>query len=72
MMEIAKKRSESYHQVEMAVEKAIDTLVRLGLAIETPGSGVVEAIPCLKAHETLRQRWDTLLSSGQTTVLKHK
>ncbi|XP_050203845.1 uncharacterized protein LOC126653893 [Mercurialis annua] len=50
-------------KVEMPVQKAVDTLFRLGLVIETPvdGSFRLQAIPSEKADEALKERWNSLL-----------
>lgn len=50
-------------QVEMPIDKAIDTLMRLGLATETSidGSKGLRAVPCPKAYEGLKERWNSLL-----------
>lgn len=50
-------------QVEMPVDKAIATLLRLGLAAETSidGRSTVEAISCSSAYDSLKQRWNSLL-----------
>ncbi|XP_065859955.1 uncharacterized protein [Euphorbia lathyris] len=50
-------------KVEMPIIKAVNTLVRLGLVIETPVDGRIrlEAIPCEKADEALKARWNNLL-----------
>lgn len=47
----------------MPVDKAVNTLVRLGLVLERAVDGKigVQAIPCLEAHEVLKQRWRSLL-----------
>ncbi|CAL1398812.1 unnamed protein product [Linum trigynum] len=56
-------------KVEMPVEKAVKTLLRLGLIAESPGSqpdgtsNKVEAVPCREAYEALKQRWNELLAS---------
>lgn len=51
-------------QVEMPVDKAVDTLVRLGLVTTKIDDDKVrlQAIPCPKAYDVLKQRWNTLLS----------
>ncbi|KAL9323256.1 hypothetical protein ACSQ67_011309 [Phaseolus vulgaris] len=51
-------------KVEMPIDKALNTLLRLGLATETCIDGRREllAIPCLKAYEALKERWNILLS----------
>ncbi|XP_062154881.1 uncharacterized protein LOC133862961 isoform X2 [Alnus glutinosa] len=52
-------------QVEMPIDKAINTLVRLGLVVtETDAidaSDGVQAVPCPKAYEGLKERWNCLL-----------
>ncbi|GAV79245.1 DUF3754 domain-containing protein [Cephalotus follicularis] len=50
-------------KVEVPVDKAIDTLVRLGLVAETSidGRRKLQSIPCRKAYESLRARWNSLL-----------
>uniref|UniRef100_A0ACD5XX82 Uncharacterized protein n=1 Tax=Avena sativa TaxID=4498 RepID=A0ACD5XX82_AVESA len=50
-------------EIEMPIDKAMDTLLRLGLVIELPsnGSSSVIALPCQDAYEILRSRWDGLL-----------
>lgn len=47
----------------MPVEKAINTLLRLGLVTEAPidGRNRLQAIPCPEAHEALKERWNSLL-----------
>ncbi|GLU00925.1 hypothetical protein SLE2022_182590 [Rubroshorea leprosula] len=51
-------------KVEMPVEKALNTLVRLGLVVETTldGKTRLQATPCPEAYEALRDRWNSLLS----------
>ncbi|KAL6322159.1 hypothetical protein AAG906_005100 [Vitis piasezkii] len=50
-------------KVEMPVDKAADTLLRLGLVTETPINGRMglQAVPCPKACQALKQRWNSLL-----------
>lgn len=50
-------------QVEMPVDKAIATLLRLGLATETSIDGriTLQAISCSNAYDSLRERWNSLL-----------
>ncbi|WVZ82976.1 hypothetical protein U9M48_030174 [Paspalum notatum var. saurae] len=50
-------------KIEMPIEKAMETLVRLGLVIELPtyGGPSVIGLPCSEAYETLKRRWDSLL-----------
>ncbi|CAN1762350.1 hypothetical protein LINPERHAP1_LOCUS8322 [Linum perenne] len=61
-------------KVEMPVEKAVKTLLRLGLATETYGSEAdgtrrkVKAIPCGKVYEVLKQRWIELLGSQHNVI----
>ncbi|KAK6161618.1 hypothetical protein DH2020_004999 [Rehmannia glutinosa] len=51
-------------QVEMPVDKAIKTLVRLGLVIDkvVDGQIVPQAIPCSSAYHILRNRWNSLIN----------
>ncbi|XP_020538554.1 uncharacterized protein LOC105642744 isoform X2 [Jatropha curcas] len=50
-------------KVEMPVEKAMNTLIRLGLVMETPIDGRIrlQAISCAKAEKVLKERWNSLL-----------
>lgn len=50
-------------KVEMPIDKAMDTLLRLGLVTETAIDGRIElqALPCSQAYDALKQRWDSLL-----------
>lgn len=50
-------------KVEMPIDKALETLLRLGLIIEVPSEGNLrlQALPCSKAYEALKQRWDDFL-----------
>ncbi|KAF3430935.1 hypothetical protein FNV43_RR25665 [Rhamnella rubrinervis] len=50
-------------KVEMPVEKAINTLLRLGLVTEAPidGRKRLRAVPCPEAYEALKERWNSLL-----------
>ncbi|KAK3131379.1 hypothetical protein QOZ80_6AG0505660 [Eleusine coracana subsp. coracana] len=50
-------------KIEMPIDKAMETLLRLGLIIEIPtdGGSSVIAIPCSEAYEILKGRWDSLL-----------
>ncbi|XP_077245608.1 DUF3754 family protein, putative (DUF3754) isoform X9 [Tasmannia lanceolata] len=50
-------------KVEMPIDKALCTLLRLGLVTEVPleGNYRLQALPCSKAYEALKQRWDSLL-----------
>ncbi|KAG6663840.1 hypothetical protein CIPAW_02G051000 [Carya illinoinensis] len=47
-------------KVEMPIDEAIDTLMRLGLVTETSidGSNRLQAVPCPKAYEGLKERWN--------------
>ena len=47
----------------MPVDKALNTLVRLGLVTETTVDGrlKLQVIPCTKAYEALKDGWDGLL-----------
>lgn len=47
----------------MPIDKAINTLLRLGLVTETPidGSNRLQAVPCPKAYEALKELWNSLL-----------
>ncbi|KAF6147936.1 hypothetical protein GIB67_038079 [Kingdonia uniflora] len=49
-------------KVEMPIDKAMDTLVRLGLVEEVfvDGNTQLKALPCSKACEALKRRWDSL------------
>ncbi|PSS26234.1 MAP protein [Actinidia chinensis var. chinensis] len=51
-------------QVEMPVDKAIDTLMRLDLVTEKiiDQKIILRAIPCPKACDVLKQRWNSLLN----------
>ncbi|XP_022992156.1 uncharacterized protein LOC111488573 isoform X1 [Cucurbita maxima] len=54
-------------KVEMAIDKAIETLSRLGLVVsqreaEANGGVRVQAVGCEKAYEALRQHWSGLLT----------
>ncbi|KAK7270592.1 hypothetical protein RJT34_25881 [Clitoria ternatea] len=51
-------------KVEMPIDKALNTLLRLGLAAETciDGRRGLLATPCPKAYEALKERWSSLLS----------
>ncbi|KAL5570231.1 hypothetical protein UlMin_026806 [Ulmus minor] len=53
-------------KVQMPIDKAISTLLRLGLATETHihGRTRLQAIPCPEAYENLKQRWNSLLGFG--------
>ncbi|XP_004488968.1 uncharacterized protein [Cicer arietinum] len=50
-------------KVEMPVDKALNTLLRLNLATETciDGRHGLLAIPCPQAYEALKERWNSLL-----------
>ncbi|KAK6260446.1 hypothetical protein SCA6_014920 [Theobroma cacao] len=50
-------------KVEMPVDKALNTLVRLGLVTETTVDGrlKLDTVPCPKAYEALKDRWHDLL-----------
>ncbi|CAL5045194.1 unnamed protein product [Urochloa decumbens] len=50
-------------KIEMPIDNAMETLVRLGLVIELPSNGgsSVIGLPCSEAYEILRSRWDSLL-----------
>ncbi|KAL5539410.1 hypothetical protein UlMin_045105 [Ulmus minor] len=53
-------------KVQMPIDKAISTLLRLGLATETNihGRTRLQAIPCPEAYESLKERWNSLLGCG--------
>ncbi|KAM0840985.1 hypothetical protein ACQ4PT_059304 [Festuca glaucescens] len=50
-------------KIEMPIDKAMDTLLRLGLVIELASNGgsSVIALPCPDAYDILKSRWDNLL-----------
>ncbi|XP_045807112.1 uncharacterized protein LOC123899896 isoform X1 [Trifolium pratense] len=50
-------------KVEMPIDKALNTLLRLNLATETciDGRHGLLAIPCRQAYEALKERWNSLL-----------
>ncbi|KAJ4847732.1 hypothetical protein Tsubulata_006906 [Turnera subulata] len=50
-------------KVQVPVDKALNTLVRLGLVLETPVDRTIklQAVSCQKAHEALKERWNNLL-----------
>ncbi|KAK7325345.1 hypothetical protein VNO77_29507 [Canavalia gladiata] len=50
-------------KVEMPIDKALNTLLRLGLATESciDGRHGLLAIPCPEAYEALKERWNSLL-----------
>ncbi|KAI4355916.1 hypothetical protein L6164_004641 [Bauhinia variegata] len=48
-------------KVEMPIDKAINTLLRLDLVTETCTDGL-QAVPCSNAYEALKERWNSLLS----------
>lgn len=52
-------------KVQMPIDKAVNTLVRLGLVKEKTVGGKtgLHAIPCPKACEILKQRWNSLMSN---------
>ncbi|KAL2319227.1 hypothetical protein Fmac_028196 [Flemingia macrophylla] len=58
------KQTWDLYQVEMPIDKALDTLLRLGLATENfiYGRRGLLAIPCSEAYDVLRERWNSLLS----------
>ncbi|PKU86131.1 hypothetical protein MA16_Dca001962 [Dendrobium catenatum] len=53
-------------QIDMPIDEAMDTLMRLDLVSEFPVEGNLKpnAIPCSKAYEHLRKRWSSLLDLG--------
>ncbi|XP_043696668.1 uncharacterized protein LOC122647308 isoform X2 [Telopea speciosissima] len=53
-------------KIEMPVDKAMDTLLRLGLVTEQPFDGYLklQAVPCVKAYKALEQRWNSLIGLG--------
>ncbi|KAL5719347.1 hypothetical protein ACHQM5_012139 [Ranunculus cassubicifolius] len=50
-------------KVEMPIDKAMNTLLRLGLVTEvaTDGNIRVQPLPCLEGYEALKRHWDLLL-----------
>ncbi|RHN76369.1 hypothetical protein MtrunA17_Chr2g0331321 [Medicago truncatula] len=50
-------------KVEMPIDNALNTLLRLSLATETciDGRHGLLAIPCPEAYEALKERWNNLL-----------
>ncbi|MCD7467739.1 hypothetical protein HAX54_005355 [Datura stramonium] len=50
-------------KVEMPVDKAISTLVRLGIVTQDSLNGhtVLQAVPCFKAYDILKEHWNGLL-----------
>lgn len=50
-------------KIEMPIDKAMETLLRLGLVIELPtdGGSSVIGLPCSEAYRILKSRWDGLL-----------
>ncbi|XP_020600367.1 uncharacterized protein LOC110039584 [Phalaenopsis equestris] len=50
-------------QIDMPIDSAMDTLMRLGLVYEFPVEGNLKpkAVPCSKAYKHLRKRWDRLI-----------
>ena len=51
-------------QIEMPIDKAKSTLLRLGLVTETAleDGTILQAVPCSRVAEILRQKWDGLLA----------
>ncbi|KAI3470249.1 hypothetical protein Pfo_026912 [Paulownia fortunei] len=51
-------------KVEMPVDKAIETLLRLGLVVDkvVDGQVVLQAMPCSKAYTVLQNRWNSLIN----------
>lgn len=47
----------------MPIDKALDTVMRLGLVMELSEQGKIKlkAIPCSIAYDNLRKHWDHLL-----------
>ncbi|XP_015933491.1 uncharacterized protein LOC107459752 isoform X2 [Arachis duranensis] len=62
--EICERFMYEMFKVEMPVDKALSTLLRLNLATETCIDGRLGllAIPCPKAYQNLKERWNGLLS----------
>lgn len=52
-----------FMQIEMPIDKAVDTLKRLGLLSEIliKKNFVLEVLPCSDAFEFLKRRWADLL-----------
>ncbi|KAK4798148.1 hypothetical protein SAY86_030474 [Trapa natans] len=52
-------------KVDIPIDKAMDTLLRLGLVTETctSGSTALQAIPCPQAYGALKDRWSNLFLS---------
>ncbi|KAJ9564836.1 hypothetical protein OSB04_000802 [Centaurea solstitialis] len=48
-------------KVEMPIDKAVNTLIRLDLVIKKDEGGLV-AIPCFEAYAILKQRWNSFVS----------
>ncbi|KAG9455368.1 hypothetical protein H6P81_008272 [Aristolochia fimbriata] len=50
-------------KIEMPIDKAMDTLLRLGLVNEVSfkETSILQPLPCSKAYEALKRRWDNLL-----------
>nr|GMC82885.1 uncharacterized protein LOC109180802 isoform X1 [Ipomoea batatas] len=51
-------------KVDLPIGKAVKTLVRLGIVVaenSVDGDEVLRAIPCLRAREILKQRWNSLV-----------
>ncbi|KAL6861689.1 hypothetical protein ACP4OV_017389 [Aristida adscensionis] len=61
-------------KIEMPIDKAMETLLRLGLVIElqADGGSSVMALPCSEAYEILKSRWDSLLEqkTEQDSLMK--
>lgn len=53
-----------FMQIEMPVDKAVETLTRLGLLSEilVEGKIILKVLPSSDAFETLRDRWIGLLA----------
>ncbi|XP_071928754.1 uncharacterized protein [Coffea arabica] len=51
-------------KIEMPIDKAKNTLLRLGLVTETAleDGTILQAVPCSRVAEILRQKWDGLLA----------
>ncbi|XP_027095797.1 uncharacterized protein [Coffea arabica] len=51
-------------KIEMPIDKAKSTLLRLGLVTETAleDGTILQAVPCSRVAEILRQKWDGLLA----------
>ncbi|KAM0934703.1 hypothetical protein DsansV1_C31g0219051 [Dioscorea sansibarensis] len=50
-------------KIEMPIDKALDTVLRLGLVMEFSEQGKIKlkALPCSTAYNNLRKHWDCLL-----------